>query len=223
MHLGWENLWSIAPNTYRANATPDPLVTGLVKLLSGECHVLDIGCGMGRHTIYLMTMGYRVTGIDLSPTALHTIKQATQTTQQRVSIVQGDFINLPFCSGSFDAAIAVNVIYHATRAQIQSVIVQVGDLVRTGGWFLFNLLSKYHWQYHEYLKAVDDGKAIECEPGTFIAYPEYAENDMYLPHHFIDRDALEILVAPYQVVEISEVRAMSPMGEIGRWAIHIRW
>jgi SAM-dependent methyltransferase len=221
-HLGWEHLWSLAPKTYRFNAAPDPLAISLANLLSGTCHILDIGCGMGRNALYFLNQGHRVTGLDLSPTALYTLKQATQKQYPALQIVHCSFTDLPFGSSSFDAAIAVNVIYHATKAQIQSVIAQVGEVLRPGGWFIFNLLSKHHWQYGAYLKAVQAGHACECEPGTFRAYPEYAENDMHLPHHFLDREHLDLLLDPYQVVHISEVRAPSPMGESGRWVIHMR-
>ena len=36
--------------------------------------VLDIGCGAGRHSLYLQSEGYDVTGIDLSPLAIEVCK-----------------------------------------------------------------------------------------------------------------------------------------------------
>ncbi|MBN1550974.1 methyltransferase domain-containing protein, partial [bacterium] len=37
-------------------------------------HILDIGCGAGRHAIYLQSKGFTVTGIDTSPLAVHVCK-----------------------------------------------------------------------------------------------------------------------------------------------------
>lgn len=39
-------------------------------LSKAQGHVLDVGCGSGRHTIYLQDKGLAVTGIDESPGAV---------------------------------------------------------------------------------------------------------------------------------------------------------
>lgn len=41
-------------------------------------HILDLGCGRGRHAINLARKGYRVTGIDLSEQAIQTARQKAQ-------------------------------------------------------------------------------------------------------------------------------------------------
>ncbi|MBU2940343.1 class I SAM-dependent methyltransferase [Lacinutrix sp. C3R15] len=38
-------------------------------------NILDLACGKGRHSIYLNTLGYNVTGIDLSPNSIAHAKQ----------------------------------------------------------------------------------------------------------------------------------------------------
>jgi len=38
-------------------------------------HVLDLACGKGRHSIYLNTLGYEVTGVDLSENSIAHAKQ----------------------------------------------------------------------------------------------------------------------------------------------------
>lgn len=37
--------------------------------------VLDLGCGSGRHTVYLAQRGFRVFGIDVSPTGIALTKR----------------------------------------------------------------------------------------------------------------------------------------------------
>ena len=49
---------------------PDALMelvrTGKVK----PCRTIDLGCGLGNYTIYLASIGFDVTGVDISPTAI---------------------------------------------------------------------------------------------------------------------------------------------------------
>ncbi|MGZ5498548.1 MAG: class I SAM-dependent methyltransferase [Candidatus Aminicenantales bacterium] len=47
--------------------------------IGGDCSVpiLDIGCGTGRHAIELARRGYRVTGIDLSPSQIERARAKT--------------------------------------------------------------------------------------------------------------------------------------------------
>ena len=44
------------------------------KFIKGR-HVLDVGCGAGRVSLYLQSHGFRVTAIDASPLAIQTCKQ----------------------------------------------------------------------------------------------------------------------------------------------------
>ena len=49
-----------------------PLERRAIKLAAGR--ILDIGCGAGRHSLYLQEKGFDVTGIDISPGAVKVCK-----------------------------------------------------------------------------------------------------------------------------------------------------
>jgi SAM-dependent methyltransferase len=49
-----------------------PLERRAIKLVKGR--ILDIGCGAGRHSLYLQQEGFDVTGIDISPGAVKVCK-----------------------------------------------------------------------------------------------------------------------------------------------------
>lgn len=44
-----------------------PLLTALVERLAAGAHVLDVGCGAGRHALWLQQRGFSVHAIDASP------------------------------------------------------------------------------------------------------------------------------------------------------------
>ena len=43
--------------------------------LSRESHILDLACGRGRHSLYLNSIGFEVTGVDLSEESIAYAKQ----------------------------------------------------------------------------------------------------------------------------------------------------
>ena len=49
-------------------------ITQFLKL-SKDRHILDLPCGKGRHSVYLNSLGYRVTGGDLSEQSIAYAKQ----------------------------------------------------------------------------------------------------------------------------------------------------
>jgi SAM-dependent methyltransferase len=64
---------------------------------------LDLGCGEGGDSVWLAGMGWRVTGVDLSATALQRARQAASETEvdARVTFEQYD-LTVDFPSGLYD-------------------------------------------------------------------------------------------------------------------------
>ncbi len=73
--------------------------------------ILDIGCGTGRHAIELSRRGYRVTGIDLSPSQIERARAKAAAAGTAPDLRVGDARTLPFgpefglalmiCEGAF--------------------------------------------------------------------------------------------------------------------------
>lgn len=74
------------------------------NLLRPGMRVLDLGCGSGRVSKYLLHRSARVLGCDLSRAALREL-QANLSLRRGLGISQGDARQLPFKDCSFDAVI----------------------------------------------------------------------------------------------------------------------
>jgi len=76
----------------------DPIEKKAMEFVKGR--VLDIGCGAGRHSLYLQKMGFDVLGIDSSPLAIRVCRLRGLKRARVMSIEE-----LNFKPNSFDAVI----------------------------------------------------------------------------------------------------------------------
>ncbi|MCW4041999.1 MAG: class I SAM-dependent methyltransferase [Candidatus Bathyarchaeota archaeon] len=66
-----------------------PLEQQAMSFVQGKA--LDIGCGAGRHALYLQSQGIDVTGIDISPLAIHVCRLRGLQKAQVMAIEDIDF------------------------------------------------------------------------------------------------------------------------------------
>ena len=75
----------------------------LLRLPRGA-RVLDLCCGVGRHSVLLAKAGLRVTGFDQSGSYLAAARRAARKKGLEAEFVRGDMRRLPF-EGAFDAVV----------------------------------------------------------------------------------------------------------------------
>ncbi|HLR59263.1 MAG TPA: class I SAM-dependent methyltransferase [Pseudogracilibacillus sp.] len=106
------------------------------KHTSTDGLVLDIGCGSGYGSHKLKSLGYNVTGIDLSE---RMIELAKESLGSEVPFYVGSVDELPFESNSFDYALLINVI-EWTENPIDALI-EIKRVLKKGGMLCAGLLG----------------------------------------------------------------------------------
>jgi SAM-dependent methyltransferase len=71
-----------------------------------ERWALDLGCGPGQYSVWLLERGYHVMGVDISSNMIEAARRATRAYHERVVFREGDLMTLPVPGERFSVAIA---------------------------------------------------------------------------------------------------------------------
>ena len=168
---------------------------------AGGCQVLDLGCGIGRHTVALSRMGFTVTATDVSPSGLASCAAWLAREGLSATLVRHEMETFPFPNSAYDGLIAYNVIYHTTVVGMQQVLAEIHRVLRPGGQFYTTVIARDEDNIAFYRADVEAGKCQEIEPFTFI-YLHDAPGDKHLPHHYCDEVELRALLAGFVVDDL---------------------
>lgn len=92
--------------------------------------VVDLGCGTGRHTAWLVAAGARVSALDFSAGMLAEAKR--KLADKQVTLIQHDLhLPLPFADGEFDLAVSGLVLEHLV--DLRAFFGEVRRVLRAGG------------------------------------------------------------------------------------------
>jgi ubiquinone/menaquinone biosynthesis C-methylase UbiE len=135
--------------------------TNRPALLNGR--VLDIGCGAGRHAIYLARRGIRAYGIDRSSVAVeHACRWARQEhLDARFEV--GDFGKLPYKDDSFVGAVAWESLFFGATDSVCRGIREVFRVLKPNSSFCLLLKSKDDFRFHSFPRL--DAHCAESEQG----------------------------------------------------------
>jgi SAM-dependent methyltransferase len=99
--------------------------------LQPGARVLEVGCGMGRHTFYLAEHGLKMEGLDLTPGLLDGLR-AFDAGRYNIPTYCGDVADFAeSLAGQFDAVIGFFVLHHIL--DLDSAFAAIGRIVKPGG------------------------------------------------------------------------------------------
>jgi len=188
--MSWEKYYSrlrLLPERYKR---PVPLVAEILPALKLRKvrNVLDLGCGAGRHCVFLASKGFDVLGLDASESALRMASQWIRMERlANVALVQGSMTDIPSDDDHFEAVISISVMHHALKKEISRSMAEIHRILKKDGIFFANLASIHDPRY---------GTGQEVEENTF-RLPEAFEEKRFeeLHHFFTKREVSELLVS----------------------------
>lgn len=155
---------------------------------------LDLGCGLGRHTVYMGTHGFEVTAFDLSDEAVQATRNWAERENLQIEARTGNMLALPFKDDSFDCIIAYNVIYHTDTVGFQTTLKEIQRVLRPGGELFLTLISKNTWSFGH----ADKSKRID--ENTILRNENETGDD--IPHFFVDLKDIQRFFTDFEVIRL---------------------
>ena len=162
----WQDFRSVLFHNYRMNST-SLQVEKMIELLelSRDDKILDLCCGVGRHSLEFAKKGYEVTGVDLTQRYIEEAKSKAEEEDLDVEFVVADMKDFER-KDTYDAAINFfsSFGYFKEEGDNLRVMERVHSSLKDGGRFLIDVMGRKVMarEYTEKREGrLDDGYFIE--------------------------------------------------------------
>ena len=169
----------------------------------GRRALLDLGCGLGRHSIFFDSHGFKVTAMDLSEYGVGHLKEWQKKNGVDFRAVVGDMKKLPFADSAFDCIYSYHVLSHTDTEGLRQVLAEIRRVLKPKGEIFFDLCSKKapHFTYQK-------GERIDENTIRFVGGPEDG-----IPHCFVDEDLIKELMSGFEITKLRHIDDI----KIGTW------
>lgn len=190
---GWENI-------YRIQGEVQTEVLQVVKDASqlfkdkGIIRILELGCGTGRHTIYLAQQNFNVYSTDISETGIEiNKKKAESLSLNNIIYKQHDMVSIPFEDNKFDAVLCIWTTGHGLLHEVSKNIEEMYRIIKPGGMVVADYVS---------IEDETFGLGTEIEPNTFIGSRPGEED---ISHHYSAKEELRDQYERFSIVNIKNI------------------
>jgi SAM-dependent methyltransferase len=129
----WDKIFKERGKYFTKPQKDTPKVVKLFKK-KGIKKVLDLGCGSGRHLVYLAKQGFEVYGFDISKRGIEIARDWLKNEELKANLKVGSiYKKLPYKDNFFDAIVSVRVIHHAKVKSVRKLIKEIERILKPGG------------------------------------------------------------------------------------------
>ena len=157
---------------------------------------LDLGCGLGRHSILFGKNGFKVSCFDISEDAINNTKKWAKEEKLIFDYKTGDMLKLPYETEQFECILCINVISHTDTEGVKKAIEEIYRVMKTNGECYLTLCSKETWGFkQENWPLIDENTRLRMEEGA-----EYK-----VPHFYADYPLIKELFKKFEIITVKQV------------------
>ena len=161
----------------------------------GRKSILDLGCGLGRHSVLFARCGFKVTAADISSEALGSLKKYSKEQGTDIACRLADMEALPFADDAFDCIFAMHSAGHADSEGMKRVMAEIRRVLKPGGAVFMTLCSKETYTFAEAgLPRLDENTVIKTDG------PEQG-----VPHYFVDKEDIKALFSGFELKKVRHI------------------
>lgn len=187
---GWEKLYKEKGEIY-TDITPQVKKYAGVFKTRGYKKILDLGCGTGRHSIFLAKKGFNVYASDISKTGVAITRKKAKALGLNIKFKVFDMKKIPYPANYFDGVICIFVLGHGLLEDNKKAIDEIYRVLKPRGMVITEFMSVKDKTY---------GKGKKIEENTFLGS---MEEDKHMMHHYFTRDEIKMLLSKFTSIKIS--------------------
>jgi len=198
MESKWNKLHSI--ERFRPKYPTDIVVRFMFTQFSrnikdrGDLKILDMGCGAGRHTIFLAREGFQAFGTDISEEGLNAARERFKEERLEGTLKKSNMQEQPFVDNFFDGAISFGVLYYNDRKGFENTVSETFRILKKGGKALVFARTTDDYRY---------GKGGQIERNSFILDIEDT-NEKNMIMHFLDREEINVIFNKFSEITVEK-------------------
>lgn len=134
----WENEYLNKEKSTFGN--PSKEVEDIVPFLPKRAKILDVGCGDGRHSLYLASLGFQVDAFDISENAINKIDYLKEQNNLNVNTYVCDVLEFEF-KYKYDLIIVHGVLQFIEREKQTEIIELLKNWTEVNGYHIVALFT----------------------------------------------------------------------------------
>lgn len=157
---------------------------------------LDLGCGLGRHSILFAQNKFNTYCFDISDESISRTKSWAESLDLNMDYKKGDMLKLPYANESMDCILCKNVISHSDTEGVKKIISELKRVLKENGECYLTLGSKDTWGFkQDSWPLIDNNTRLKMEIG-----PEYKT-----PHFYADYELIKELFCEFKIIFINHI------------------